>query len=56
MSHLAGVLDDGVGDCGIYINDMMGFYSRTSVQNNEIQALQSSCCDFIDVELPRMIV
>ena len=39
MSHLAGVLDDGAGDCGIYLNEMMRFCPRTLVQDNEMQAL-----------------
>ena len=39
VPYLAGVLGDGADDCGIYLNEMIEFCSRTLVQNNEIQAL-----------------
>ena len=34
MPHMAGVLDDRADDCGIYLNEMMGFYSMTLEEDN----------------------
>ena len=56
MPHLAGVLDDGTHDCGINLVEMMGLFSCSLEQDNEIQALSSFCGDFIDVYLPRKII
>ena len=39
MSHLAGVLDDGADDCGIYLDKMIGFYSCSLEQDKTLQAL-----------------
>ena len=37
VPYLAGVLDDGADDCGIYLNEMMWFYSSKLKQDNKVQ-------------------
>ena len=38
MTHRAGVLDHGADGCGIYLNEVKGFYFSTRKQDNNIQA------------------